>query len=59
MACVDRRLDDTLILARTAEGEACLVGRIAAGDRLAFEALYRAYFPRLGRFLQRMTRAAR
>lgn len=55
---MDRRLDDTAILARTAEGEACLVGRIAAGDRLAFEALYRAYFPRLGRFLQRMTRSA-
>lgn len=44
------------MLARTAEGEACLVGLIAAGDRRAFEALYRAYFPRLARFLQRMTR---
>jgi RNA polymerase sigma factor (sigma-70 family) len=53
---VDRRTDDTAILARTAEGEACLIGRIAAGDRRAFEALYRAYFPRLARFLQRMTR---
>lgn len=46
------------MLARTAAGEACLVGRIAAGDRRAFEALYRAYFPRLTRFLNRMTRSA-
>ncbi|HEU0203793.1 MAG TPA: sigma factor, partial [Burkholderiaceae bacterium] len=28
--------------------------RIAGGDRAAFEALYKAYFTRLGRFLQRM-----
>ncbi|WP_431476564.1 zf-HC2 domain-containing protein [Massilia eburnea] len=28
----------------------------AGGDRLAFQALYRAYFPRLARFLDRMTR---
>lgn len=55
---MDRPTDDTLALARTPEGEACLVGRIAGGDRRAFEALYRAYFPRLGRFLQRMTRSA-
>ena len=55
---MDRRTDDPALLARTAEGEACLVGRIAAGDRRAFEALYRAYFPRLGRFLQRMTRSS-
>jgi len=55
---VDQASDDSTILARTAEGEACLVGRIAAGDRRAFEALYRACFPRLGRFLQRMTRSA-
>jgi RNA polymerase sigma factor (sigma-70 family) len=52
-----RNTDDPALLARTAEGEACLIGRIAAGDRRAFEALYRAYFPRLGRFLQRMTRS--
>jgi RNA polymerase sigma factor (sigma-70 family) len=56
-ARVDRRTDDTLNLARTPEGEACLVGRIANGDKRAFEALYRVYFPRLGRFLQRMTRS--
>jgi RNA polymerase sigma-70 factor (ECF subfamily) len=55
---MDRRTDDTILLARTAEGEAWLVGRIAAGDRRAFEALYRAYFPRLTRFLYRMTRSA-
>ena len=40
-----------------AENEASLVGRVAAGDRRAFETLYRAYFPRLARFLQRMTRS--
>jgi RNA polymerase sigma-70 factor (ECF subfamily) len=57
MTRVDSRTNDTAILARTAEGEVCLVGRIAAGDRRAFEALYRAYFPRLSRFLNRMTRS--
>lgn len=55
---MDTRTDDTTVLIRTAEGEACLVGRIAAGDRRAFEVLYRAYFPRLARFLQRMARNA-
>ena len=40
-----------------AGNEASLVGRVAAGDRRAFEMLYRAYFPRLARFLQRMTRS--
>jgi hypothetical protein len=53
---VDRRKDDIAILAGSPEGEASLVGRIAAGDRRAFEMLYRAYFPRLARFLHRMTR---
>ncbi len=33
-----------------------LVRRVGGGDRLAFQALYRAYFPRLARFLDRMTR---
>lgn len=46
------------MLAGTPEGEACLVGRIAAGDTRAFELLYRVYFPRLARFLSRMTRSA-
>jgi RNA polymerase sigma factor (sigma-70 family) len=55
---VTRPSDDPALLARTPEGEACLVGRVAAGDRRAFEALYRAYFPRLTRFLQRMTKSA-
>lgn len=54
---VTTALEDAATLARTPAGEACLIGRIAGGDRLAFEALYRAYFPRLGRFLQRMTRS--
>lgn len=53
--CVERRLDDSAA-ARSDGAEATLVGRIAAGERRAFEALYRAYFPRLARFLQRMTR---
>ena len=46
------------MLSSTPDGEASLVGRIAAGDRHAFEALYRAYFPRLARFLNRMTRSS-
>jgi RNA polymerase sigma-70 factor (ECF subfamily) len=46
--CVDKRVDQ----------EADLLGRVAAGDRYAFEILYRAYFPRLTRFLHRMTRSA-
>ena len=36
--------------------EVRLIGQIAGGDRLAFTQLYRAYFPRLTRFLDRMTR---
>lgn len=42
---------------RQTDGEADLLGRVAAGDRHAFELLYRAYFPRLTRFLHRMTRS--
>ncbi|GGD02001.1 RNA polymerase sigma factor [Undibacterium terreum] len=34
-----------------------LISRIAEGDRRAFEALYRNYFPRLVKFLGRMTRS--
>ena len=37
--------------------DARLVGRVADGDRQAFELLYRGYFPRLTRFLNRMTRS--
>jgi RNA polymerase sigma factor (sigma-70 family) len=41
---------------RTADApDAALVARVAAGDLRAFEALYRAYHPRLGRFLGLMT----
>lgn len=35
-----------------------LIGRVAAGDRADFETLYRLYFPRLTRFLDRMTHNA-
>nr|WP_229428958.1 sigma-70 family RNA polymerase sigma factor [Massilia sp. ST3] len=38
--------------------EAWLVRRAAGGDRCAFESLYRLYFPRIARFLHRMTRNA-
>jgi RNA polymerase sigma-70 factor (ECF subfamily) len=34
-----------------------LIRRIAERDRLAFEALYHSFFPRLTRFLDRMTRS--
>ena len=54
---MDRRIEDTAAAAGTPAGEASLVGRVAAGDRRAFETLYRVYFPRLARFLQRMTRS--
>jgi len=37
-------------------GEVRLVERVADGDLAAFEALYRAYHPRLSRFLDRVTR---
>lgn len=36
--------------------ETVLVGRVASGDGAAFEALYRCFYPRLRRFLERMTR---
>lgn len=36
--------------------EAALLQRIAAGDGLAFDTLYRGYFPRLTRFLERVMR---
>ena len=36
--------------------EVALLRRVAAGDRLAFETLYRGYFPRLTRFLERVIR---
>jgi RNA polymerase sigma-70 factor (ECF subfamily) len=36
--------------------DARLLGEVAGGDRHAFERLYHSYFPRLTRFLNRMTR---
>jgi RNA polymerase sigma factor (sigma-70 family) len=36
--------------------DAALIERVARGDLRAFEQLYRDYFPRLTRFLDRMTR---
>jgi RNA polymerase sigma factor (sigma-70 family) len=36
--------------------DARLLHRVADGDRCAFEILYRGFFPRLTRFLNRMTR---
>jgi RNA polymerase sigma-70 factor (ECF subfamily) len=38
--------------------EAWLMGRVAAADVAAFETLYRAYYPRLSRFLRGMLRQA-
>ena len=38
-------------------GDTRLIGQVAAGDRHAFEKLYRGYFPRLARFLNSMTRS--
>jgi RNA polymerase sigma-70 factor (ECF subfamily) len=42
--------------ATTREQDGALVGRVANGDMIAFEALYRGFYPRLRRFLERMTR---
>ena len=36
--------------------EVALVGRVASADGVAFEALYRCYYPRLRRFLEQVTR---
>lgn len=36
--------------------ETALLRRVGGGDRLAFQTLYRAYFSRLARFLERMMR---
>ena len=40
----------------TASDDATLIVRIAARDRDAFESLYRGYYPRLRRFIERVTR---
>jgi RNA polymerase sigma factor (sigma-70 family) len=49
-----RTPDERSLLAE--RGEVRLVGRAADGDLQAFEQLYRAYRPRLTRFLERLTR---
>ncbi|SFV00662.1 RNA polymerase sigma factor [Pseudoduganella namucuonensis] len=41
---------------RVDSGEDELIRRIADGDRAAFQSMYRIYFPRLARFLDRMVR---
>jgi RNA polymerase sigma-70 factor (ECF subfamily) len=40
----------------TAPDDVALINRVADRDRLAFESLYRAYYPRLRRFIERVTR---
>lgn len=40
------------------DGDARLLAAVGGGDRHAFQDLYRGYFPRLARFLGRMTRNA-
>lgn len=42
---------------RSEENEVALLARVEQGDRDAFAQLYRAYFSRLARFLDRMTRS--
>jgi RNA polymerase sigma-70 factor (ECF subfamily) len=44
------------IAGATDASDARLISQVADGDRDAFERLYRGYFPRLTRFLNRMTR---
>ena len=45
-----------LMTSRSVPEETALVARTAQGDHRAFEMLYRAYFHRLRRFLERVTR---
>ena len=55
----ERRTAPTREQAQTGESnEVRLIAQIAGGNRGAFTQLYRAYFPRLTRFLDRMTRNA-
>ena len=54
---MERGFDARPAAARTEHDETELIARVATGDRRAFETLYRAYHPRLARFLQRMTRS--
>ena len=39
-----------------APDDVALIGRVADRDRAAFESLYRVYYPRLRRFIERVTR---
>jgi RNA polymerase sigma factor (sigma-70 family) len=41
---------------RATQDEVALLNRVAAKDGAAFESLYRGYYPRLRRFLERVTR---
>ena len=51
------RIADKASAARGANaGELVLLDKVRRGDRAAFEALYRAYHPRLTRFLLRLVR---
>lgn len=45
-----------IVPSATAPEEMRLISHVAAGDMHAFESLYRAYFPKLTRFLDRLTR---
>jgi len=42
--------------ARAGADDDALIGRVAREDRAAFETLYRGYYPRLRRFIERVTR---
>src|SRR5262247_1763950 len=48
--------DGRAVPARDNEEEAELIRRVAAKDRRAFELLYRAYYRRLTRFVEQLTR---
>jgi Sigma-70 region 2 len=39
-----------------AADEVALIDRVAHGDNVAFEILFRSYYPRISRFLERMVR---
>jgi RNA polymerase sigma-70 factor (ECF subfamily) len=47
---------DDMKLRAVPPDDASLIARIIDGDRRAFEALYRAYYPRLSHFILRMVR---
>jgi len=53
----ERRPDARAAGSSVEQEEVRLLASIASGDRHAFETLYRIYFPRLTRFLGRMTRS--